>query len=138
MTIFAFQSAIDYSVGYITVHGTRWYKRRFVYRSECKIKRDMLTYMDMYAGPEYPFYYQVAKTIIIVMVCVIFGSSMPMLYLLAIIALVLQYIVDRWSLAYFHRQPPMYTDKLTKAMLNMLSVAPILSLSILFWQYTNK
>ena len=138
MVIFTFQSVLDYTLVYIIVNSTKWYKRNYVYKCESEIRRDMLTYMEMHAGPEYPFYYQPGKTIIVVLVCIVFGSSMPMLFLMAMVSLSVQYLVDRWTLAYFYRLPPPYSDKLTLSLLNAMSVAPIVSLSILFWQYTNK
>lgn len=47
-------------------------------------------------------------------------------------------MTDRWTLAYFYKLPPMYNDELTKSMLRIISFVPIFSLSILFWQSTNK
>ena len=89
MTIFTFQSLIDYSVAWTKLNGIRWYKRKFVYKSEFEIKRDTLTYLDMNAGPEYPYYYQTSKTMTLVTICLLFGSSMPLLYLIGIITLLI-------------------------------------------------
>lgn len=94
--------------------------------------------MAMNAGPEYFYYYQVAKTIVTLYVCLLLGSSIPMLYLVGCLAIVNQYISDRLLLAYFHRRPPMYTNRLTMRIIDNIMIIPIFALSILFWQYTNR
>lgn len=133
MIFFTFQPIIDFIIAFTKLNGTRCFKKCFVYKNESEIKRDTLTYMDMNAGPEYPYYYQTSKTITTVIICLLFGGSMPMLYLIGIIALLIQYLSDRLILAYFYRLPPMYTDRLTQSMLKIVSVMPVFSLSILFW-----
>lgn len=113
MLLFCLQPIIDFFVAYSNLHAKRWYKRSYVYRDENEIKRDTLTYIDMHAGPEYPFYYQTSKTITVMLICLIFGSSMPILFLVGILALIIQYATDRISLAYFYRLPPMHTHDST-------------------------
>jgi hypothetical protein len=61
-----------------------------------------------------------------------------MLYLIGMIAIGNQYIMERLSLTYLYRLPPNYNEKMTKSSLNILSFAPLFALSILLWQYTNR
>lgn len=89
MLLFCLQPIIDLLVSFSNLHAKRWYKRTFVYRDENEMKRDTLTYIDMHAGPEYPFYYQTSKTVTVMLICLIFGGSMPILYLVGIIALII-------------------------------------------------
>ena len=63
---------------------------------------------------------------------------MPAFYLLGIIALACQYIVDRLTLCYFYRLPPMYSEVLTLETLDILKYVPPITLTMLFWQFTNK
>ena len=46
--------------------------------------------------------------------------------------------MERLSLTYLYRLPPIYNEKMTKSSINILSFAPLFALSILMWQYTNK
>ena len=57
MYLFTFQSAIDYFIAYMKINAIWFYKRQFVYKTKELEKRDTLTFLDMNAGPEYPFYY---------------------------------------------------------------------------------
>ena len=50
MVIFTFQSVLDYTLVYIIVNSTKWYKRNYVYKCESEIRRDMLTYMEMHVA----------------------------------------------------------------------------------------
>ena len=97
----------------------------------------MITYLEMHCGPEYCFYYEIAKTSVIVFVCLLFGPLIPLLYCLGIFALLIQYVVDRTTLAYFYRLPPMYSHRLTMFLLRFTGKIPIFSLCLLFWQSTN-
>lgn len=63
---------------------------------------------------------------------------MPIFYLIGVIALGVQYVIDRLTLAYFYRLPPMYTELMTIVTLELMSWVPLATLSILFWQYTNR
>lgn len=62
---------------------------------------------------------------------------MPSLYIIGLIAVTLQYISERWTLTYFYRLPPKYTESLTLATLEVFSYAPVCAAAILCWQYTN-
>lgn len=98
----------------------------------------MLTFMDMNVGPEYPFYYKIAQTKITLWICVMLGPCMPVLYFVGAIAFIVQYIIDRLSLAYFYRLPPMYSERLTLNVVKTLKYYPCVALCIAFWLYTNK
>jgi hypothetical protein len=97
------------------------------------ILNDFLIFMDLHAGPEYPFYYKVANTNLVVFVCLMFGGSMPILYFIGMFATAITYFTDRLTLTYFYRLPPKFTEKLNIDSLKLMSVAPLLGLMILTW-----
>jgi len=92
----------------------------------------------LFAGPEYCFYYKVAYTNLHVLICLLFGGALPLLYFIALLALSVQYFVDRLSLTYFYRIPPKFSDKLTKMTIKLMSFVPVLMLACTFWLHTNK
>ena len=94
--------------------------------------------MDLHAGPDYPFYYKVANTNLMVFACFMFGGSMPVLYIIGMAATAITYFMDRVTLTYFYRLPPKFTEKINIDSLKLMSFAPLFGLMILFWQYTNR
>ena len=97
-----------------------------------------MKFLDLHAGPEYCFFYKCANTNLVAFICLIFGGSLPLLYLIGMVAILNQYIMERLSLTYLYKLPPIYNDKMTKSSTNIISFAPLIALSILLWQFTNK
>ena len=62
---------------------------------------------------------------------------MPLLYFIAALALVVSYLVDRFTLAYFYRLPPKFNAKLVMNLSYTISFIPIFTLIFVFWLYTN-
>ena len=102
------------------------------------MQNDFLKFLDLYAGPEYPFYYKCANTNLMVFICLIFGPAMPLLYFISLFALAIQYTTDRLLLTYFYRIPPKFSEKLTLQNIRIISFVPIFSLMFTFWAFTNK
>ena len=65
----------------------------------------MLNFIDQHVGPEYPIYYKAANSILVVMVCLIFAPAFPIFYFIGLIAIFIQYFMERVTLAYFYRIP---------------------------------
>ena len=122
----------------------RKYYRKYYYnkvqkeRSKHHVHICQTEFMDLYAGPEYCFYYKSANAILMVFITLIFGSIFPILYVIALFSLGVQYVIERLSLTYFYRIPPKYDVSVTKQTLRLMTVAPLLSLMFTFWVYTNK
>ena len=69
---------------------TRWWHRKFNYKKTV-VKGVVehkpmcqLEFLDMYAGPEYLFFYKVANCNLMVFITLIFGSVYPILYFIAL------------------------------------------------------
>ena len=99
---------------------------------------DYLRFRDSEAGPEYAFYYQVGKTTVTVAICLSLGGLMPILYPVALVYCIVQYIVDRMALAYFYRLPPRYGTHLEEIAATMITYCIPISFGLMLWQYTNK
>lgn len=97
------------------------------------IQNDFLVFMDLHAGPDYPFYYKVANTNLMVFICLMFGGSMPILYFIGALAVMVTYFMDRLTLTYFYRLPPKFTEKLNIDSLKLMSLAPLFGLCISMW-----
>lgn len=97
-----------------------------------------MTFLQLHAGPDYHFYQKYSVTNLSIIACLLLGFCMPILYVIGIMAIIMQYFVDRLTLSYFYRLPPMYSERLTLASLDLLRWIPLFSLCCLFWLYTNK
>jgi hypothetical protein len=109
----------------------RWYYRKYVYKTITvngiveRTPMCQLEFLDLYAGPEYLFFYKVANVNLIVFITLIFGSVFPILYFIALCSIGTQYIVERLSLTYFYRLPPKFTEAITIHHLEIMSWAPL-------------
>jgi len=61
-----------------------------------------------------------------------------MMYYVAIFALLLQYITERYTLAMFYRLPTKFAIQLPLVNLAILSFAPIVLMLTNFWMFGNK
>jgi hypothetical protein len=119
MIIFAFQPIIDLLVESTILNVSRKCKRRTYYPKkivngvEEHSPMCQLVFLDMYAGPEYLFFYKVANCNLMVFITLIFGSAYPILYFIALCSIGTQYLVERLSLTYFYRLPPKFNEKIT-------------------------
>lgn len=134
-------------VEYYTCKVNRWYSKNYIYNEkenddddECRknITNNYLEFLDLYAGPEYCFYYKCANINMMVFITLLFGSAMPMLYIICLFSIGIQYFIERLSLTYFYRLPPKFNDRCTMLNIKLMSCAPLLSLFLTFWLYTNK
>lgn len=65
------------------------------------------------------------------------GTAFPIFYPIALSAILIHYIVERFTLARFYRLPPKFSLDLTLLNLKILSYAPIFSLLLSFWLFGN-
>jgi hypothetical protein len=121
MLIFTFQPILDFIVEYLLMLVYRWYYRNWVYdnkqfseQSKMNVSNNFLKFLDLYAGPEYCFHQKAANTNMIVIICLIFGACYPILYWIGVLAIAIQYFMERVLLTYFYRLPPKFTTKITQ------------------------
>ena len=95
-------------------------------------------YVDNYSGPLYLMHFKYAHILNIVFVTFTFGFGIPILYPIAAIALLVLYLVEKTMLYYAYRLPPMYDERLSQSVLNMMSYAPLFLLSFGYWMASNK
>lgn len=153
MLIFSFQPVIDFLTEWITCVIYRCCINRS-YANEKKARRlaeedggnhehdpgnEVISkYLQVKAGPPYLFYYQCANVNCLVMVCLILGPLMPWMYWMAFYGVLIHYVLDRLTLAFFYRTPATFSPKMTQNNLKFYRWCPIFSLALTFWIYSNK
>jgi hypothetical protein len=74
----------------------------------------------------------------LVFITLILGPMLPLLYPIALLAIVVQYFTDKIFLTYFFRLPPKHSEKLTLQNIKLMVLAPILSLMVNYWSFGNR
>lgn len=121
----------------IHLYFSRSYKRNFKYSKHDNNKLDNIKFLELNAGPDYPFQLKVASVNATLFMTIMLGPAFPIFYPIALGAILIQYVVERFTLAKFYRLPPKFSLDLTYSNLNILSYAPLFSLVLSFWLFGN-
>lgn len=76
--------------------------------------------------------------LVITWVTFLFAPGLPILFPIALIGMIILYVTNRLSLAYYNKRPPVYDYKMTQTTLKMLGFAPILYVCVGAWLYSNQ
>lgn len=94
MILFTFQPLIDFLIEYLLTLISRAWCRHIRYKNlkrseqgKLNVQNDYLRFLDLYAGPEYAFYYKVSTTNVAIILIMVLGGSMPLLYVLGTFSL---------------------------------------------------
>jgi hypothetical protein len=76
---------------------------------------------------------------ILATVCVTFmyGLALPILWPMAAFTFFNYYVVDRFLIAYYYQKPPTYDDKLNRAALSLMRIAPVFLMFFGYWCMGN-
>lgn len=100
--------------------------------------KNMLQYIQNVAGPEVELDIQYAFIFNTVFTTFTFGLAIPLLFPIATLTMINQYISEKILFAYFYRKPPMYGGGMNVGALAILSYAPIFMLCFGYWQLGNR
>ena len=72
--------------------------------------------------------------------CVTFmyGLALPLLFPIALISFFVVYMVERLTLTYYFRKPPMYDEKMNAAAISLLKWAPVFMMAFGYWAMGNN
>jgi hypothetical protein len=90
-------------------------------------------YIELYSGPRYTLYSRSSDLLLYVAIAYMYGTAMPLMYLLALLAIVRLYIFDKILLCWQYKRPPMYNFAITKATTDALSYLTVCCLPFVFW-----
>ena len=116
----------------------RFMSKKFWYAGHENNYIDNIKFLELHAGPEYLFQTKTASLNAVLFITLTLGLAFPLLYPVALFAIILQYIVERYTLAVFYRLPPKFSLDMTIWNNHILSNAPIQGLCIAFWLMGNK
>ena len=82
-------------------------------------------------------HFKYAAMLNVIFVTFTYGLTVPLLFPFAFLFFVVSIILERVTLAYSYRKPPMFDDALNKAALRMLKVAPLFMMMFGYWALGN-
>lgn len=94
-------------------------------------------YIQLYSGSEYLMQNRYNPVIVQVYVAFMFGLVIPFLFPLTLFGILIKYFIERLTITYFYRQPPMYNKRLSQEAINILKFAPTLMFLISYWALGN-
>lgn len=94
--------------------------------------------MDTYQGPAYLMHYKYSALLNIIFVTMMYGFGIPILFPIAVLAILVLYLVEKIMLYYAYALPPMYDERLSQSVLNQLYYAPFFYLGFGYWMASNK
>lgn len=101
-------------------------------------KKTIQQYVNLHAGPEYMMHFKYSAIMNISFITFMYGLAIPVLFPVALISFIVVYLVERITLTYYYRKPPMYDEKMNAAAIAMLKWAPFFMLIFGYWSMGNR
>lgn len=67
-----------------------------------------------------------------------FGLNLPVLFPIAFLAFLVMYTMEKLTLTYYYKKPPMYDEKMNEAAVGILKWAPFAMMVFGFWTMGNQ
>jgi len=101
-------------------------------------KKTVQQYIDVQVGPEYMIHFRYSAILNTCFVCMLYGVGLPLLFPISLFAFTILYMVERFCVFYYYRQPPMFDDAMTRNSLRILNWAPLLYMLFGYWMLGNN
>ena len=100
-------------------------------------QKTMIGYKEVYLGSIYLIHFRYSDTLNVVYVTLLYGLGLPLLFPIAAVTLLNQWLAERITLAYLVRQPAAMDDRLSKNAMALAKWAPILLIFNGYWMIDN-
>lgn len=101
-------------------------------------KNTIQAYINLYSGPEYMMHFKYSGMMNVLFVCFMYGLAIPALFPISLLAFTVLYTVEKMTITYFFRKPPMFDEKLNESSISKMKWAPIFMMFFGYWCLTNK
>jgi hypothetical protein len=98
----------------------------------------VMSYVDLYAGPEFEMHFKYSAILNITFVTFMFGLGLPMLFPYALLAMLILWVSEKAMFFYSYRLPPMYDVSLGKNVINKMRAAPIFMVLFGYWFFSSR
>ena len=83
-------------------------------------------------------HYKYSAILNIVFVTLMYGIGIPILFPIAVVALVILYVSEKYMLYYSYRQPPVYDIRLSDYVMGTMQLAPIFMMVFGYWMLSSR
>lgn len=97
----------------------------------------MAKFKAVHGGADYIIHFKYSNVLNIAYITMLYGLGMPLLFPIAMVNYLNQYLCERIIVAYFMKMPPALDDKLIRNFVKMLKWAPLLFLCNGYWMISN-
>jgi len=66
------------------------------------------------------------------------GIAFPILFPIALLGLVINYVLETLLLAYYYKQPPLFDNSMNERVLYYLEYAPVVMMAFGYWYLGNR
>lgn len=101
-------------------------------------KTSMHKFKELYGGADYIIHFKFSNILNVIYITMMYGIGMPILFPIAVLNFLNQWICERVIVAYYMKLPPSLDDKLIKKCIKLLKWAPLLLIMNGFWMLSNK
>ena len=101
-------------------------------------KKTVQQYVDVQVGPEYMIHFRYSGILNTAFVAMMYGVGLPLLFPISLFSFVVLYLVERYCIFYYYKQPPMFDDAMTRNSLRILNWAPLLYCVFGYWMLGNN
>ena len=91
--------------------------------------------MNLYIGPIFPLEVRYAGILTNLVISLILGPGMPLLYIVFYINIIVTFLVDKYMILCYHRNPPHYNLNFTRIFIVITGIALLCHLFISIWIY---
>lgn len=133
----ALRPVIEIAFELLYVSVKRSIKNR-AYQYHSNNSNDCLKYEEIFGAPEYLFHKKLASLNAAVFITIVFGLAFPLFYIVCILAFVIKYVVERYTLARFYKLPKKHSQLLTDQNYRVQAGMPLFGFLIAFWMFGNK
>lgn len=138
MMINAFMPPIEFGIAWGMKIAYRYLDRGFSQDTYKTKKKSISQYVALYSGSDYMIHYRYSSLMNTCFVTLIYGTAMPILYPIALIAFIVAFVNDKLLVFYFYKQPPAFDAKMTQMTYGMLTWTPIWFLAFSYWFLSNN
>lgn len=109
-----------------------------LYKDHTNNQTDNIKFLELNAGPSYNQAVKSASLNCVLFMTLSLSPAFPLFYALAVIAISVQYLVERYSLARLYRLPPKANLDLTRANVYSLAGGTVVNCCLTFWLMGNS
>lgn len=137
MIVGAMLPVIEFGSGYAQKVVFKFLDRGCKCKGDQTKKKTIQAYINLYAGPEYAMHVKYSAMMNMLFVCFMYGLAIPLLFFISLFAFTTLYGMEKLTITYFFRKPPMFDEKMNAGAIAKMKWAPAFMMFFGYWCLTN-